>query len=272
MPLKKLSLFIFIPSVVLCCIIAFRPVNRVEYALISKIPLDGGSFTTDNLRNIYVYTNNSIKKYDTHDALLYSYSDKSYGTITSVDVTDPLKIMVFFKDFPEVIFLDNTLSLNGTAIGPSNLGFPFTTLACISHDNGAWLFDAQNLQLVRIDLNLNVTQKTGSLMQLLGFPVNPNYLLEYNDYVYMNDTAQGILTFDAYGTYYKTIPIKGLTAFELRGDDLFYTCKGIIHTFHLKTIMEELTPMPDSLATIGRIEKNMVFEGYKDTVRIYSVK
>ena len=244
----------------------------VQYSLICKIVMDGGNYITDNLQNVYVYSGSSIKKYDSRGALLYSYSDKSYGKITSVDVTDPLKIMVFYKDFPEVIFLDNTLSLNGTAIGPSNLGFPFTTLACISHDNGAWLFDAQNLQLVHLDINLNVTQKTGSLMQLLGFPVNPNYLLEYNDYVYMNDTAQGILVFDTYGTYYKTIPIKGLSAFELRGDDLFYNTKNRIHTFHLKTITEDATPMPDSLATMGRIEKNMLFEEYMDTVRVYTIK
>lgn len=269
---KRFSILVCISAILLCIITAFCRIGPVEYEMICKIPLEGGTFTTDNLQDVYVYTGNVLKKYDAHGKMLYLHGDKSYGSISSVDVTDPLKVMVFYKDFPEIVLLDNTLSQNGSPISPTDLGFPNTTLACISHDNGAWLYEAQNLQLVHVDINLNVTQKTGNLMQLLGFPINPNYLLEYNNYLYMNDSAQGILIFDIYGTYFKTIPIKGLTTFEIRGNDLFYTQANRIHAFHLKTIMEDITAMPDSLATNARVEKNMLFESYRDTVRVFGIK
>lgn len=269
MPLKKSKRF-FLLAFALCCA-GFSP-NPEQYELISKIPLNGGNFITDNLQNAYIYLGNSLKKYDIHGKLLNQYDDRSYGSISYVDVNDPMKIMVFYKDFPEIVFLDNTLSVNGNPINPADMGFPLTTLACVSHDNGAWIYEAQGLQLVRFDLNLNITQKTGNLVQALGMPLNPNYLMEYNSYVYMNDTAEGILVFDQYGTYYKTIPIKGLSTFEVRGDNLLYNKGNKIHALHLKTIMEDVTPAPDSLAKVVRIEKNILFEEYKDTLKVYRVE
>jgi len=246
--------------------------NANGYSLVCKIPIDRGAFTTDNLQNIYIYHGNSIKKYTSQGQLLYNYSNKSYGPITTVDVNDPMKMLVFFKDFPEIVLLDNTLSQNGNPFSPSDVGYPLTTLACTSHDNGVWLYDAQNFQLIRLDVNLNVTQKTGNLAQVIGIDLNPGYLMEYNNYVYMNDSAQGILVFDSYGTYYKTIPITGLKTFQVRENDLFYVAKNRIHTFHLKTIMEDETMAPDTLATEVRIEKNLLYERYNDTLRIFEIK
>lgn len=254
---------------------AFRNISahgELTYKLVCKIPFVGGSFTTDNLQNIYLYRGNSIKKYNSQGQLLYNYSDKSYGAITQVDVNDPLKMLVFYKDFPEIVLLDNTLSQNGNPFSPADVGYPLATIACTSHDNGVWLYDAQNFQLIRLDVNLNVEQKTGNLAQVLGIQLNPDYLLEYNNFVYMNDSAQGILVFDSYGTYYKTIPITGLSSFQVRENDLFYVAKNRIHTFHLKTIMEDQTMAPDTLATEVRIEKNLLYEKYKDTVRVFEIK
>lgn len=243
-----------------------------RYNLVCKIPIDRGSFTTDNLQNIYIYHGSSIKKYNSQGQLLYNYSNKSYGPITSVDVNDPMKMLVFYKDFPEIVLLDNTLSQNGNPFSPSDVGYSLTTLACTSHDNGVWLYDAQNFQLIRLDVNLNVSQKTGNLAQAIGIELNPDYLMEYNNYVYMNDSTQGILVFDSYGTYYKTIPVTGLKTFQVRENDLFYIAKNRIHAFHIKTSMEDETQAPDTLATEVRIEKNLLYEKYNDTLRVFEIK
>lgn len=243
----------------------------LKFNLQAKIPLNGGSFTTDNLQNVYVYSGSKLRKYDDRGEMLYQHDDRSYGNITYVDVNDPMKVMVFYKDFPEIVFLDNTLSVNGSPISPSDLGYPLASLACTSHSNGLWIYDAQGFQLVRFDVNLDATEKTGNLIQALGMQINPDYLLEYNDNVYMNDSAQGILVFDQYGTYYKTIPVKGLSTFEVRGNDLFYAKGSLIHTFNLNTIMEDTTAAPDKAATYVRIEKNLLFEQCNDTVRVYRV-
>ena len=269
----KLAIYCFLPAIGCGTAISQQQsAKSAAYSLICKIPFEHGSFTTDNLQNIYIYHGNTIKKYTAQGQVLYNYSNKSYGAITTVDVNDPMKILVFYRDFPEIVLLDNTLSQNGNPFSPSDVGYPLATLACTSHDNGVWLYDAQNFQLIRLDVNLNITQKTGNLAQVIGIQLNPDYLMEYNNYVYLNDSAQGILVFDSYGTYYKTIPITGLTIFQVRGDDLFYVAKNRVHIFHLKTIMEDETKAPDTLATEVRIEKNMLYERYNDTLRVFEIK
>jgi len=267
LPKKASSVFLLVSLAML----GFKP-QTVHYELVSKIPMEGGSFITDNLQSAYIYSGSVLKKYDVHGKLLNEHDDKSYGKISYIDVNDPMKVMVYYKDFDEIVFLDNTLSPNGNPVNLGDAGYPMAALACGSHNDGAWIYEAQGLQLVRFDNSLGVTQKTGNLVQVLGMPLNPNYLLEYNNYVYLNDTAQGILIFDQYGTYYKTIPIKGLTNFEVRGDRLFYNRGNRIHAFNLNTIMEDVTPAPDSLATNVRIEKNILFEECKDTLRVYKVE
>jgi hypothetical protein len=114
--------------------------------------------------------------------------------------------------------------------------------------------------------------KTGNFAQTLGINLNPDYMIEYDNYLYLNDSAQGILVFDSYGTYYKTIPLTGLRTFQVRGNDLFYIAQNRIHTFHLKALLEDVTMAPDTLASEVRVEKNILFEKYRDSVRVYDVK
>jgi hypothetical protein len=121
--------FSFLSITILLVFPAFKNPSSgggTTYRLVCKIPFTGGAFTTDNLQNIYLYHGNSIRKYSPQGQLLYNYSDKSYGAITSVDVNDPLKMLVFYKDFPEIVLLDNTLSQNGNPFSPSDVGYPLT--------------------------------------------------------------------------------------------------------------------------------------------------
>lgn len=268
--MKQKGIWLFIAvAIMLLGMAAFK--KPASYRLVAKIPLENGTYTTDNLQNVYVYAGSELKKYNPSGTLLYTHDDKSYGDITSVNAYDPMKVMLFYKDFPVIVFLDNTLSQNGNVINPSDLGYPLTSLACESHDNGLWLYDGQNLQLVRFDVNLTQLQTTGNLNQLLNLRLNPISLSEYNNYVYLNDTIEGILMFDTFGTYYKTLPFKGIRHYQVRGDDLFYMQNRKIHAFHMKTITEDIIAQPDSMATQCRIEKNLLFEKYLDTVRVYNI-
>lgn len=50
--------------------------------------------------------------------------------------------------------------------------------------------------LVRLDSKLAVAQTTSNLNQLLGIEINPNFMCEYNNSVYLNNPSTGILVFD----------------------------------------------------------------------------
>ncbi|HYK45079.1 MAG TPA: hypothetical protein VEV83_07920, partial [Parafilimonas sp.] len=69
-------------------------------------------FYVDNLNNVYlINTNNQVKKIDAKgDSIAVSNSLKKYGDVYSMDVSNPLKILVHHKDFGTLLILDRFLS------------------------------------------------------------------------------------------------------------------------------------------------------------------
>ncbi|MDD1475334.1 hypothetical protein MEO41_29325, partial [Dolichospermum sp. ST_sed4] len=78
-------------------------------------------------------------------------SDKSIGNIGFVDASDPLKILLFYRDFGQIRFLDNSLSPQGNTILLDNIGFGSSTMVCSSDQNGIWLYEPVSFKLTRLD-------------------------------------------------------------------------------------------------------------------------
>src|SRR5271157_882697 len=108
---------IFIMFIISC--LAFR---TGDFVLLNTIKAQISFMTTDNLGNLYVLVNNELKKFDSQGNLLKTFSDKSHGNINFVDVSDPLKILLHFRDFHQLLFLDNTLSVKSDPILLDGLG------------------------------------------------------------------------------------------------------------------------------------------------------
>ncbi len=152
-------------------------------------------FTTDNLNNIYLINGEEIIKYNPAGKMLLNYSNKRYGNITSVDATNALKILLYYKDFQQMLFLDNQLSLNGEAISLEKLGLEQCDLTCTSFNNSFWVYSKQNNELIRYNENSQQIAKTGNLKQLLQAELKPNFMIEHNSYLFLNCPEIGIYVF-----------------------------------------------------------------------------
>lgn len=252
--------------------IIFLSFHTPEYRLITSISPQASFITSDNLGNCYLIRNNIVEKYNPNGLLLKAYSDKSFGNITHMDATDPMKPLLFYREFARIVFLDNTLSLNGTPVNIEERGFQDVQLAAQSRTNGLWLYTGQNAELVRLDEQLEVTHRTGNLRQVLGMNIAPNYLVEYNSRVYLNSPNEGILVFDMYGTYFRTIPAKGLLSFQVQDDAVLYLKDGKLHSYNLKTLDEQQLPLPDSTALSFRAEKERIYLRKEKSVDIYEAR
>src|ERR1700758_5875448 len=73
-------------------------------------------FTTDNFGNTYLIKAEEIRKYTATGDLLKIYSNKNLGKITSVDASNSLRLLVFYKDFASIAILDDQLSQNSDII------------------------------------------------------------------------------------------------------------------------------------------------------------
>ncbi|MEO6882434.1 MAG: hypothetical protein ABI199_00265 [Bacteroidia bacterium] len=240
-----------------------------NYVLVKSLPESCTFLTTDNLQNVYLVKNDLLEEYDANGNLLKTYTNKNFGNISFVDATNPLKLVVFYSDFSQIVFLDNTLSENGSPISLTDLGLAQAQLICSSHNNGTWIYNPQNFGLLRIDQNLQTTQQTGNISQMLSITMNPNYLIEYNSKVYLNNPATGILVFDVYGTYSETIPIKNLTNFQVNGDKLFYFSENKFCSFNTKTLEQQNYTLPDTSIISLNIQKDRLYLQKKNEVDIY---
>ena len=244
--------------------------SQSKFSLTKKIDINSDFFTTDNQCNIYVVHGNELTKYDKSGKELYKYSNKNFQNISFVDASNMLKILVFYKDFMQVVFLDNTLSENGDPINISSIGFQQAQLVCSSHNNGMWLYDQQNFELDLLDANLQMVHQTGNLNALLNQNIQPNYLLEYNNKVYLNNPSQGILIFDVYGTYSKVIPITNLSEFQPIGTWIYYFSKEKITAYNIETIEEKEFQVPLKEFQSFRLELGQLIIKTNNSIYIYS--
>jgi len=174
------------------------------------------AFTTDELGNVYALQGDELVLYDSRGRSWLRNSLKTFGRINAIDAFYSLKPMVFAREQGQVAVLDNTLAVQGSVINLARNGYPQAVLACMSVQNGFWLFDQRELALIRVDAQLRPLANTGRLDQLLGFAPEPSAMHEHESRLYLNDPERGIHVFDLFGTFMRTIPIAGARSMQVR--------------------------------------------------------
>ena len=226
-------------------------------------------FTTDELGNVYALKGDELKLFNPEGKSWLRNSLKTFGRITHIDVFQSLKPLVFAAEQGQLAMLDNTLAVQGSVINLPREGYPQVDLACASVQNFFWFFDPRELQLVRVNSKLSTVNASGRLDQLLGFTPRPVQMQELDNWLYVNDPAHGILVFDLFATYYKTIPITGATSIEVRGNDLWYVQDSILHRYDKLTFASEHFPLPGAgVVRDARIERGRVYILREDRIEI----
>ncbi len=183
------------------------------------------AFTTDELGNVYTLQGDVLAVFDALGRPIARNSLKTFGRITTMDAFYSLKPMVFSTEQAQLGILDNTLSIQ-TVLNLPKSGFPQVSLACASVQNAFWFFDDREMALVRVDPQLRTIANTGRLDQLLGMVVKPLSMHENDNWLYVNVPKEGLLVFDLFGTYDRTIPIVGASSFEVRGQFIHFLKDG----------------------------------------------
>jgi hypothetical protein len=243
--------------------------NWESLNMIKTLDVKAKLIATDKLGNLYTVNDQEIIKFDANGQMLQKNSIKSLGNIFSIDVSNPLKILAFFRDYNKVIFLDNMLATTPNGIDLSSIAFDQATLVCTSHDNGIWLYNILNFEIVRMDPSLKITHQSGNIAQLTGNAIKPMAMFETNNRVYLCDTIQGVLIFDVFGTYIKTIPIKSIRDLQVENNTLYFIDETGFGSFDLDLIRQTEIALPEKNIQQIRLQKNRVFMRLTDRVVIY---
>jgi len=199
----------------------------------------------DKLEHIYSVNGDLLEKHDKFGNKLFSFSYKNSGNISSIDVNDPLKIMVFYKDLGQVLFLDNTLSITQNPFSLHAYEISEPILVCSSSDKGLWILDRYNMTLSKIDFNLQLVHSIPNINLIIGKQIAPVEMFKAGKNLFINDPENGIFVFDTFGSFIRTIPIKNISSFNVSGNKLFYYDNHGARIFDMKSYTEHAISLPD---------------------------
>ncbi len=120
----------------------------ISLVLLWESPCEiAGRVELDEFQNVFVYDNNTISKFNKKGASHYTYSNLRKGDVFSLDVTNPMRTVVYYKDNNEVVFLDNTLSEQNEGLNFNDISFYDVSLVSSSFQNHLWIY---RLSLIHI--------------------------------------------------------------------------------------------------------------------------
>ncbi len=205
-----------------------------ELTVIKEINVQADKIYSDHIGNFYVLHQETLTKYDSLGTKSYTYSNLQYGNISHVDVSNPLKILIFFKDFNSILYLDKTLSPQGGIIDLNHLT-SLSSLVCSSYQNGIWLYEPLNSEMIRYNQNFKMSSRSGNIQMQLGEVVQPTEMQEVSNRIYIT-TTKGFFVFDRYGAFIKTYPFSDAKCLHVINENLFFLKGKNLHSYNTKTL------------------------------------
>jgi hypothetical protein len=242
-----------------------------DYKLVHTVSCNlDADFTTDPIGSFYIYSKGDITKFNTDGIETARYSSREYGDIGYVDATNPLKVLVVFKEFSKAIVLDAALSPQVT-IDLSFPGIPYVNVICTSREDGYWIVDPVSNQIRKINDQLSIVLDGTPFRQVSSNQIEPFYLTDSGNWLIMNTTGFGLLVFDRFGTYYKTIQDIPALPVQAFGHELLYKENDVMTKMDIRTGQSNHFLLPENKGDdICRVEGNRIFLKSQNLLKIYS--
>ncbi len=230
----------------------FSQKEKIKATEITSFPLEADTYIGYDGFGNYFYTKNNVI-YKKVDSTTLQYQNVSLGKITKVDLTNPLKIIVFYETFNSVTILDNQLN-EIQKIDFSTFETPVIASAIgISGLNKLWVFNTLNQQIGLYDLNTNTYQN-------LGIPIKDGLVFYQTDFNYFHwiDQQNQWNTCTIFGRVFQNGKMEPFANLQLLTDHkVLFSSKGKLFTKDLSS---------DKCYEIEIVEKSFKNFYYKDQI------
>jgi len=222
--------------------------KTVAWKFINKISLVAKIIEADKLGNLYlVSSSNQVNKYNSSGDFLTTTNFSYRGSIDAIDATNPLEILVFYKELNTILFLDNNLAYRGE-LNLSKYGIMQVSAISRSYDNEIWIFDLGDLQLKKISRDGKISMLSGNIKQFSSKrEFLPRNLFADDQRVYLKDTSEKILVFDVFCRFIKTITLQQSSNIRILNVNIIYNKDSAIFIFNPKSLEKNSIIMPVEL-------------------------
>jgi len=219
-----------------------------SFRLIKSIQGDIIDFAVDNLDNVYILNSrNQLRKFNEKGDSVGVYNDvKKFGQATLIDVSNPLKVLLYYRDFATVVMLDRFLDVRNT-IDLRKHNILQVKAIGQSYDNKIWVYDEQENKLKKIDEDGKLLLETPDLRLVVGQAPSPLNIFDENKYVYLYDSLQGVYVFDYYGMLKNNIMIQRWQNFKVAGKYIFGARADQLFRYEISTFRVDEWKLPKQL-------------------------
>jgi hypothetical protein len=243
-------------------------IENKEFLLLKTIPFKGTELFADHLGYYYLVGKDKIQKVHPSDSLTQFHQRQGLGPITSIDVTNPMKTLVYFNDYRTIEILDNWMTLV-REIKLDDYGYMQISAICNSSTNGIWFYDENSATLKRIDDAGNLLRQSVSTRQSINKVLRVSSMIEKNGVLYLADSSAGVFTFDMFGNYMRTLPLRGVQKMMIQNDKIYYFEKGKFFGYQPETLTFDELNLPDSTVMDAVLLKNKLVTLSNDSVKVY---
>lgn len=246
--------------------------SSLSYHLLTIIPIETKFVATDKLQHIYAVTpKNEVIKYAADGRELYRFSNNTLGDLFYIDTTDPFNLLLYYPDYQLIITLDRTLNKTGELSLVDASALQVNAIG-LSNDGNIWLYDEANFRLRKVDQYGQTLAESQNMSLLLIQAPRPAQLVARENRVYLADPTLGILVFNNFGQYDKTIDLKGVSAFQVLENRLVFQKKTKLKAYDFKSFLVTEMALPEGVETSDQvqIQKNRLFVKKPEVIEIYA--
>jgi hypothetical protein len=188
-------------------------------------------FEVDNLGQLYLLLPNQRLKKLGHelDSVAVFNDVRKYGQLYSIDASNPLRLLLYYREYATVVLLDRFLNIR-TTIDLRKTGIIQCNAIAQSVDNNIWLFDEMENQIKKVDENGKLIVSSPDFRVIFDQPPHPHDLEDFNRNLFAYDSTRGLLVMDYFGASRGMLPYKGWRNLHGMGKGLVATDdKGLIY-------------------------------------------
>jgi hypothetical protein len=233
--------------------------------ILDKLKAD--CIAVDAQGNIYSVEDSKLSKYSPEGALLATFNRFSLGAISTVDVSNSMKIMLFYKEAGTILFLDDKLSPITEELSLFAKNLYAITLASYSTTNHIWLYDYFSKELLTLDFRLNIIQKNRFDLEEPA-PVRLTEIKE--KMLLLQHPAEGLLLFDAFGTFVKKVAIFTHSPVQVVNTTIYFLEDGEYYQYDYQKLEKQRVDFQmDNVMQIIKYRDRHVVLTIAGTVAVY---
>lgn len=243
-----------------------------SFRLLKTVKGDIVAFAADNFDNLYLLnSSDQLKKLnEAGDSVAVFNNIRKYGKLAQIDVSNPLRVLLYYKDFATVVILDRLLNIRST-IDLRKQDIFQVQAVCLAYDNGLWLYDEFDNKLKKLDEDGKLLFASADFRQLFDEAFSFTSIDDQDGFLYLYDRNKGVYVFDYYGTLKNIFSLTGYSNFKAVGKFITGTRHDSLMRYQPGNLLLQEFELPEGLRKASSIlfTSTKAFALKKDELAIY---